>query len=341
LHSHIFRILREGFPPGSLTSYAFALLCFAIASLARLGINEIDTGIQSFATFYPAVLFATLLGGGRAGLLTIAAGAIVGWWAFTPPYFTVPTGNVADVVQVGLFIAASAMIVVGATAYRRILWRLREEEHFRQLTVDELSHRVKNKLTTIQAIVQRELRKHPDILSTINGRLNALAKTDEFIRNSNAGTASFKAILKMESLPYDSERFSFQGLDVELNAKLAITVALVFHELATNSSKHGALSSPSGQVSVTWEMLGDVVRGEWIEQGGPAVQTPQRRGFGLSLIESGFRPYQGETSLQFKPDGVQCSFCFSVRNVGETISVTTMPQARGQGWRPSAVPNTN
>jgi len=268
------------------------------------------------------------MGGVGPGLLTITLSAVLGWWAFTPPYFTIPVGALAETIQVVLFIVASTTIVAGATAYRRILWRLNEEEHFRQIIVDELAHRVKNKLATVQAILRRELRTHPAIWDTVQGRLNALAMTDEFIRSSASGTASFRAILAMESVPYDAQRFSFYGDDIELNGKLAGTVALIVHELATNSSKHGALSCLAGHVFVTWQLDGHFLRGEWIERGGPLVQSPKGRGFGLSLIECGLRPYQGEVSVQFAPSGLQCSFFFSVAT-GEITNLGYAPRSDG------------
>jgi len=255
--------------PGSLDAYGFGFLCFVTASLVRLLFNFLAPDIQSFATFYPAVLFSALIGGAYAGMLTLVLSAIFAWWAFLPPYFSLSAPTPGEAADLILFVGASLVILAGATAYRRILWRLEEEERFRKTTVNELAHRVKNNLATVYAILRRELRAHPHIWESVQGRLNALAATDEFVRNSTTETASFRSILAMEFVPYDTHRFTVDGPDVELTRKLAITVALIIHELATNAVKHGALADADGHVAISWEFDGRCVRGEWLERGGP------------------------------------------------------------------------
>src|ERR1017187_8157700 len=204
--SQLRRAFRKGLAPGSWDAYGFAVLCFAVATLIRLSLNPVSPNIQSFATDYPAVLFAALVGGGSAGLLAIGLSAIAGWWAFLPPYFTLDLPTRGEAIDLTLFIAASLVIVWGAVGYRQTLWRLNEEEQFRKTTVDELAHRVKNNLATVIAILRRELRAHPDIWAKVFGRLNALAATDEFIRNSTNHTASLHDILAAEVSPYYSAR---------------------------------------------------------------------------------------------------------------------------------------
>jgi two-component sensor histidine kinase len=313
--------LREGLAPNSWAAYAFALFCFLTATLIRLTFSDAGPDIEPFATYYPAVLFAALVGGWVAGMVTLLLSATFAWWAFLPPYFSFGGRSPDDVIDTILFTAASLIIISGATAYRRILWRLNEEEHFRQVTVNELAHRVKNNLATVYAILRRELRTHPEIWEKIQGRLQALASTDEFVRNSSEEAASLRDILAAEFLPYDAHRFACEGPDVQLPRKLAITVALVFHELATNAVKYGALSATEGHVCVSWKVEGGRVRGDWVERGGPHVNVPSRRGFGLSLIENVLRTYRGEVRLLFEPEGLKCAFSFSAQR-GESMNLT-------------------
>jgi two-component sensor histidine kinase len=315
------RFLREGLAPDSWGAYGFAALCFAVATLIRLPFSETGHEIEAFATYYPAILFAALVGGWSAGALALFLSALFASWAFLPPYFSLARHTLTDTIDLLLFLGASLIIIWGATTYRRILWRLNEEEHFRQTTVNELAHRVKNNLTTVQAILRRELRDHPEVWESVQGRLHALASTDEFVRNSAEETASFRDILGMEILPYDAHRFATEGPDVRLARKLAISVALIIHELATNAVKHGALLSTEGRVRIAWKVEGSRVRGEWIEEGGPKVSVPSRRGFGLSLIENSLRAYRGEVRLSFEPNGLKCFFSFTTQP-GESMSVS-------------------
>jgi two-component sensor histidine kinase len=315
------RFLREGLPPDSWGAYGFALLCFSIATLIRLAFIGSSHELEAFATYYPAVLFAALVGGWRAGGVTLVLSAIFAWWAFLPPYFSFVPGSPTDFLDLGLFLGATLIIIAGATAYRRILWRLDEEEHFRQTMVNELGHRVKNHLATVQAILRRELRDHPDIWESIHGRLQALASTDEFVRNSANEDASLRDILDREFLPYDAHRFVIDGPDVRLTRKLAISIALTFHELATNAVKHGALSGTKGRVFISWGVEGGRLRGQWVEEGGPSVTPPSRRGFGTSLIENSLRAYRGEVKLIFETDGLKCNFSFFTEP-GESMRIS-------------------
>ena len=309
--SQLGNIIRKGSPPGTWEAYGFAVICFAVATLIRLSLNLVSPNIQSFATYYPAVLFAALVAGRGAGLLAMTLSATMGGWAFSPPYFatTLPSGS--EMIDLALFIASALVIIWGAVAYRTVLWRLHEEENFREATVNELTHRVKNNLTTVYAILRHELRNQPETWDKVSGRLHALSATDEFVCESANETASLRNILVMESTPYGSSRFLICGPDIHLPRKLAITSALILHELATNAAKYGALSNSSGHVFVSWKSQRERVHLSWMEQGGPEVVPPTRRGFGRSLLERGLDCYNGEIDLSFAPEGLRCNISFS------------------------------
>ena len=126
----------------------------------------------------------------------------------------------------------------------------------RKLAVEELAHRLKNKIATIQAIISYQLREHPDIRSDIIGRLVALSATDDLITAMHGRGASIRAILSTELGPYELSRISLQGPDILLGPNIAITIVLVVHELATNAAKHGALSQSDGNLSIGWSASG-------------------------------------------------------------------------------------
>ena len=298
--------VRRGLRPGSPAAFAFAALCVAAAAALRMLIDLIEPNTAAFAAFYPAVLVAALVGGTAAGLLAIFLSATIAWWVFIPPQFAWTPLTSQNVIRVGLFIAAAALIVWVAALCRSLVRRLDEEEAYRKVMVDELGHRVKNKLATIYAILRHELRGHGDIWKSVSGRLRALSAADDFLVNSEGKGVELRQILEMEMEPYDSSRISLHGEPVFFFAKVPTVLALVFHELATNAAKYGALSVDSGRLSVSWRTAGDDIAVEWTESGGPAVSVPTRRSFGSNLIERSLDGFGGSAKIEFAPGGVVC-----------------------------------
>jgi two-component sensor histidine kinase len=188
--------------------------------------------------------------------------------------------------------------------------RLDEEEAYRKVVVDELGHRVKNKLATIYAILRHELRGHGDIWESVSGRLRALSVADDFLVKSEGKGIELRQILEMELEPYDSSRISLQGEPVLLFAKVPTVLALVFHELATNAAKYGALSASNGRLTISWRTNDDRIAVEWAEGGGPAVAEPKRRSFGSNLIERSLDGFGGSAKIEFAPAGVVCRLQF-------------------------------
>jgi two-component sensor histidine kinase len=226
--------------------------------------------------------------------------------------------SAADTASLMLYLAASAVIIWGAEQYRRLVRRFDQEEQYRQILVEELGHRLRNKLATVQSILRHELKQHPDIWNSISGRLRALSVTDELIIQPHATGIDLDAILSGELAPFDSSRAIVQGPATEVPPKLAVTLALIFHELATNAAKYGALSTSEGCVLVTWGTTNRDVTVRWRETGGPEVAQPVRRGFGRRLIEEGLRPFGGKAVCNFEPAGLDCTMTFPA--AGEDIS---------------------
>jgi two-component sensor histidine kinase len=156
--------------------------------------------------------------------------------------------------------------------------------------VRELAHRLKNKIATIQAIISVQLRDQPQLRTDILARLQALTATDQLIEDANGRGAFTRDIAETELGPYVASRVSIDGANVLLPPKYALTVALLVHELATNSAKYGSLSMPDGCVALRSNMSGEVLRLEWRETGGPPVTPPTTRGFGLRLLSRALEP---------------------------------------------------
>jgi two-component sensor histidine kinase len=232
---------------GSAEAYAFATLCVAVAAVVRWVAGLWFESVVPFATFFPAVLLAALVG-------LIA------------------------------YLITCLIIVWTAEHYRRLTKRLEDEEKFRELAVEELAHRLKNKVATIQSIVSLRLREDPQARDEIVNCLGALRATDDLIIAAQGKGARIGDILSTELRPYDGARISIDGPEILLSPKLALTMALLFHELATNAAKYGALSLSVGKISVRWSCSDSWLRLEWRESEGPQVTVPNHLGFVTQLF---------------------------------------------------------
>ncbi|MCW5692258.1 MAG: DUF4118 domain-containing protein [Pseudolabrys sp.] len=299
-------MVRRGPRPGSVEAYGVALACVLAATLLRLLIDLVSPGAVPFVTFFPALLIATLVGGAAAGIVTTLFDGVLSWWLFIEPRFSWVLADKNHVVSVLLYLFAGGLIVWAANQYRMVVARIDEEERYRRIVVDELSHRVKNKLATIYAILRHELRGQPDIWDSVSGRLQALSTADDLLSRGENGGVSLQQILTAEVAPFGDARIAVEGPEVDLFGKLPTVVALIIHELATNAAKYGALSTTSGRVHAGVREAGDTIEIVWHERGGPAVVMPSRRSFGSKLIERSLDSFGGSARLNFDPQGVVC-----------------------------------
>ena len=313
--------------PRSAEAYAFATFCVGIAALIRWGLGLVSEDILVFPTFYPAVLFSALVGGAGAGVFAAILGGVIGWWAFMPPRFTFFPLTFAQQVGLLTYLFASLLIVWGSDHYRRLTKRLEDEEKFRKLAVDELAHRLKNKLATIQSIISFQLRDDPQIRDAILSRLTALSATDDLIMATQGQGARLRDILSAELRPYEVSRVSMEGPDVLLPSKLALMMALLVHELATNAAKYGALASSVGKLSIRWSHAGGRLELEWRESGGPAVTAPTHRGFGTRLFSRALEQFGGAVGATFATTGLICKLSL----VLQESSPRTVPDVTDKG----------
>ena len=292
--------------PGSVEAFVFATFLLVIAALARWGLGLVSPNIQVFTTFYPAVLFATLVGGAGAGTFVALLSVLIGWLAFLPPYGAFLSLSASNQIDLLGYVLASLLIVWATDHYRRLTNCLEDEEKFRKLAVDELAHRLKNKLATIQSIISFQLRDEAPVRDAILARLNALSATDDLIMAAQGRGAPIRGILSAELAPYGVRRISMEGPDCYLAPKLALTMALLVHELATNAAKHGALSNSDGKLSIDWSLSDARLNLEWRESGGPPVTAPTQRGFGTRLVLGALEQFGGTVEANFATTGFTC-----------------------------------
>jgi len=206
---------------------------------------------------------------------------------------------------------------------------VKEEEHLRYL-LDELNHRTQNTLATVQAIAVQTLRGAADkeVVEAFEGRILALSKAHSLLGRKLWQSAGLRDVIDQILQPFGlndrrATRFSVKGNDIALPPKAALTLAMVFHELATNAAKYGALSNDAfGMIDISWHVeataQGDRMRLRWQESGGPPVRPSGRKGFGSRLIEGGLaQDLDGEVHLDYDPAGLVCQITMPIpRPVG-------------------------
>lgn len=312
--------------PGGVEAYLAATVFVVIASLIRWGLGFLGEPLLPFTTYYPVVLFATYLGGPAVGIFTAIIGGLIGWWAFLSPHVGFFPIAIAGELELLTYAVACALITWGADGYRRLAARLREEERLRTLAVEELAHRLKNKIASIQSIISYQLREQPRLRDDIIARLVALAATDDLIMTAQSRGASLRAILFTELKPYGLARISMEGPDIILTPTLALTMALMFHELTTNAAKYGALSQPAGKLSIRWSFADRLLNLDWREAGGPVVGSPTHRGFGLQLLSRALEQFSGNVDMTFESNGLVCRMKAVLPESTPSI-VAELPQA--------------
>lgn len=174
----------------------------------------------------------------------------------------------------------------------------------RKLMSEELTHRLKNTISVVQAIARQTLKPAVDreTLDTFENRLNALGLAHEALTNGGWTKASVKSIAETAlSLISDRSKIDLQTCNVEVGPKTALSLSLLLHELATNAEKYGALSQDSGRVKVRFEVHRGSLILHWAESGGPTVKQPASKGFGSRIINMGLG---GEVDCDFRPEGL-------------------------------------
>jgi two-component sensor histidine kinase len=325
----LLRVWRWGLAPKSPAAFGFAIACFATASGIHLLFRLIRPDLAAYSTYYPAILFATLVGGVWSGAIVLVLGGAMAWFVFEPSFLVVPPPLSDEVTSFLLYLLSATFIIWGAEHYRLVVRRVDEEEHYRRLVVGELGHRIKNKFATVYAVLGHELQSNAELWPRISGRLRALSTADEFIFRSDGAGAVINDLLVAELTPYDLDRIALEGEALFLPSKLAVTLALIFHELATNAAKYGALSVSTGRVRISWTLAAArQLKICWTETGGPKVVEQKRRGFGSKLFRHALDPFHGKVDPRHEPGGVTCSISCCVPEDPEGTDVAAAPARR-------------
>jgi two-component sensor histidine kinase len=295
--------------PSPLFSIGFAASCLALSTAARWCLSLIRPDVF-FTPYIPAVFFAAAFGGYRVGIATALLGGVLG----ATVNFSDAQADFARMALMVIYLIVCGLTIWGIEHFRSIALhqreiskRLIEEEEYRKLIVDELQHRLKNKLSTIHAVLHQVLQDQPQIWARIDQRMRALIATDDLISKVDGSGCDIKDLLLSELGPYGHVRFTLNGEPLFLPAKLGVSLALIFHELATNAGKYGAFSSARGLLQVSWSVSGDRLNVAWDETEGPPVTSVGAAGFGTKLLKSALTPFDGKSEITFLKTGVHCT----------------------------------
>lgn len=189
-----------------------------------------------------------------------------------------------------------------------------------KMLIDELNHRVKNTLSTVQSIVTQTLRRPAEpasIREAIECRIRALSRSHDLLTSTNWEGAGLHDLFETALKPFEavegrSERFTVVGENVRLSPKTTLSIAIAINELATNSVKYGALSNNVGRIAINWavvpEVEGDRLVLIWRERDGPPVSQPTHKGFGSWVLERGLAHELGaRVKLEYLSHGIACT----------------------------------
>lgn len=433
--------------PRWVTEVALAIMVIGIIVILRLGIDLVTPGAVPFALIFPGVLFATVLGGWRSGVVTMVVGGCLIWYVVMPPARTLIKEDPASIVSILLYVFSASVIILFTNAFRRSgetiaaeraavreseerfrlvaenapvnLWmgdasgkcvylneaqrqfwgvpedlsgftwsdhllpedrapvfavfdasmkrqasfevearyyradgevrtlatkaqprrgvdgaflgmigvnvdvtEARQAERHQRLLLDELNHRVKNTLATVQSLAYQSLRGRDShtAIDVFTARLLALSAAHDVLTRENWAAASLHDVVAQAIRAYEHgpSRFVTDGPAVRVSPRVALALSMALHELATNAVKYGALSVDNGSVGIRWQVEGGLISLEWRESGGPAVVPPAHRGFGSRLLQDGLVGDLGASpKIDYAPAGVVCRFQAPVASPAE------------------------
>lgn len=292
-------------------SIALGAMLAILGAAVRLALPEPLAGELPFVTYFPALVVAAAVGGYAGGIACLVVASLTSLW---------PLGEHEGAklwTLVSFWIAGGVVIAVGA-ALSDTVRKLRHSEATLsgaradlQTMVGELAHRNRNALFVIMSIVSqsaRSVNSAPEAEAIINARLHAMVRAQEALEGGERRSARLRNIVERAVEPFGLERFEIGAApDFVLDGDVAVGLGLLFHELATNAVKYGALANETGRVRGHWTVEAGSARLLWKELGGPALDQPgARKGFGSRLIDAALAPQGGKAERRFEADGVAC-----------------------------------
>jgi len=292
---------RRSLPVQALAIAAAAGFAFALNWIAS------ETSLLALA-LVAIVAVAAAVAGLSAGASAFAAGVLV-----------LTQLRTTALPELAGWIGAAGTAALAAGILRQALdraadraERLERSRATLETSLREMSHRAKNGLAVLTAIVTQSARNAAsagELAQTLSKRFGALADAQDLITASHAPATDIARIVRRVLAPFVLERFALHDAHapVLLGPDPTTTLALILHELATNAFKHGALRGAEGRVDIAWRAEGGAATVEWRESGGrPPTSADPAAGFGLRLVRTALAPYGGEATIEFAPEGFRC-----------------------------------
>ena len=294
------RMTDRAFAPYSVSAFAFAVGCVAVATCVRYALGWIHPDIVPYAAYFPAVMVVALVVGMPAAIFATLLSILLAATLFVHERGQLGAFNIA------LFALSSILIVVVGEAYRQLLHRYQQQERQKNLMLRELEHRGKNMRSMVEAIVAQTLPDDPDAAQRIIGRIRAVSSTNDILSYASDLQADLRELIRSKFEPFGPFRASLDGANITLPANSARNLSLVFHELVTNAIKYGALSQEDGRVDISWRAGGGNLTITWAERDGPEISPPGERGFGTRLVVGCMKSLGGSVVADFPPSGLVC-----------------------------------
>jgi two-component sensor histidine kinase len=200
-------------------------------------------------------------------------------------------------------------------AFASALEAVKKRDERQRLLMNELNHRVKNTLATVQAVAlhtRSGAATVEDFHAALEGRVIAMSRAHELLTQADWEGAELGELARETLSAFAGSQLTIKGPELRVGPTDALNLALILYELATNAAKHGALSTPAGRVTLAWRQIDGEARIYWGEKGGPPVSPPTRKGFGSRLIGRAMRDLQ-PSNLSFAVEGVRCEFTVHVQ----------------------------
>ena len=205
-------------------------------------------------------------------------------------------------------------------AFASALHAVEVRDERQKLLINELNHRVKNTLATVQAVAVHTrggASSVDDYYAALEGRVIAMSSAHELLTRSSWEGAELGELARQTLSAFMGPQLKIDGPPAQVGPTDALNLALILYELATNASKHGALSTPQGRVQLSWRKISGATRVTWRETGGPSVAPPTHKGFGSRLISRATQQLQ-PSELSYAADGLRCEFTVHARGADGT-----------------------
>lgn len=308
--------------PGAAVGIAVGSACAALSLMLRFVSTPYIGDGEALLTAFPLVLVAALSTGRWGGWTTLVVCTIGSWYLFIGDKFTFSFGRFEKGILIGTFLAGAFVIQI-CVVLRRAFREIADLRATERLLSRELEHRIKNTLTLVLSISRQTFRpgRPPDrALDDFEGRMIALAAAQDLTGRAEHKPAQVARVVERSLSPFCGEgmadRLELSGPDVDVNNDVTIALFLVFHELATNSAKYGALSKEHGTIAVAWRLSEEAERRlalVWLERGGPPVRAPEHEGFGTKLLHRIVtRTLKGTIALDYPQSGVRAELSLPI-----------------------------